>query len=325
MWLVTGVAGFIGSHLAATLVERGETVRGVDDLSTGLDSNLRFLEEASAKAPGVFEFQSVDLRDEAGCDLACEGVSGVLHQAAVGSVPRSIADPLRSHSANSTGFANLLRAATQAKVTRMVYASSSSVYGDAVLERSVEGSEGNVLSPYAATKRSNEIYAAAWENAYGLKCVGLRYFNVFGPRQSPDGAYAAVIPRWFDLMMRGERCVIYGEGETSRDFCFVDNVVRANLLAAETPVIERRAAVYNIACGETTSLLQLHALMAEALIELKPGLVVAPPIHEPERKGDIRRSCADFSRAQTELGYSPEVRVPEGIRLAARAYLDALG
>jgi UDP-N-acetylglucosamine 4-epimerase len=320
-WLVTGAAGFIGSHLLETLLRAGQQVRTLDNFSTGRRSNLedvrrRVGEEAWSRHEAV----EGDIADEATARAACAGVELVLHQAALGSVPRSMADPLATHRANATGFLNMLVAARDAGVRRFVYAASSSTYGDSPALPKVEDVIGNPLSPYAVTKYLNELYAGVFGRCYGLPTIGLRYFNVFGPRQDPNGAYAAVIPRWVAAMLEGAECTINGDGETSRDFCYVANAVQANLRAALVADGDAIGHVYNIAVGDRTTLNELHGELATALQALKPGLQVAPPRHAPFRAGDVRHSLADIGLARRLLGYAPTHTVREGIAEAVAAY-----
>jgi UDP-N-acetylglucosamine 4-epimerase len=275
---VTGAAGFIGSHLLETLLRAGQSVRSLDNFATGHRSNLDDVRARVGEAAWArHEFVEGDIADPATCAAACAGMDWVLHQAALGSVPRSIADPLVTHRANATGFLNMLVGARDAGVRRFVYAASSSTYGDSPTLPKVEDVIGNPLSPYAVTKYLNELYAQVFGRCYGLSTIGLRYFNVFGPRQDPNGAYAAVIPRWIAAMLDGVECTINGDGETSRDFCFVANAVQANLRAALVEDPEAIGRVYNVAVGERTDLNQLHAGLAEALQARRPGLVVMPP------------------------------------------------
>lgn len=321
-WLVTGAAGFIGSHLVERLLRAGHEVVALDNFATGFERNLdEAVAAAGAGAAPRFRFIEGDVADLDACRRACEGVRWVLHQAALGSVPRSIDDPLKSHRANVDGFVNMLVAARDAKVARFVYASSSSVYGDDPQLPKVEQRTGRVLSPYAATKQINETYAGVFERVYGLGCVGLRYFNVFGPRQDPNGAYAAVIPRWMAALSKGQACDLYGDGQTSRDFCFVANAVQSNLRAAlaEGPAVTD--AVYNIAVGERTSLVELHRLIRERIAKVRPGAKDLAPRHLPERKGDIRDSQADTSRARDRLGYAPTHTVAQGLDETVGWYL----
>lgn len=318
-WLITGAAGFIGSNLVEKLLQLGQQVVGLDNFATGHRRNIEAV--SSGAGSERFEFIEGDIRDRAIVERAMQGVQVVLHQAALGSVPRSIKDPWSSHTANVDGFLSVLIAARDAQVERFVYASSSSVYGDAPELPKQEAHTGRPLSPYAATKAINEVYATAFALSYQLPVVGLRYFNVFGPRQDPEGAYAAVIPRWIGTLLQGEQCTIYGDGETSRDFCFIDNVVQANLLAALCP---RQAtnAVYNVACGERTTLLELYDAIVAALRELAPHLTIQPVVRSAERPGDIRHSLADLSRVEAALGYAPQVKVREGILRTVRWYLE---
>lgn len=306
-WVVTGCAGFIGSHLVERLLTLGQEVIGVDNFATGYRANLD--DVAATVGEGVwrsFRFYEGSVTDPELCRGACEGADFVLHQAALGSVPRSIAEPQASHHANVDGFLTMLLSARG--VRGFVYASSSSVYGDDPTLPKREQVVGEVLSPYAATKKINEIYAANIQRVYGVPCVGLRYFNVFGPRQDPNGAYAAVIPRWIAALVKGEPCTIYGDGETSRDFCFIENVVQANILAALRAEQPAPPPIVNVAAGGTTSLKQLYSLIAAEL-----GTQI-PPRYEAERQGDIRHSQADLTVARTALGYEPVVEVADGIQ-----------
>jgi UDP-N-acetylglucosamine 4-epimerase len=324
-FLVTGAAGFIGSHLVERLLALGQEVRALDNFSTGKRSNL---DEVLAGSPGRarFELQEADVADAAACARACEGVAVVLHQAALGSVPRSIENPLATHRSNVDGTVNVLRAAQQAGVLRMVYASSSSVYGDHPDLPKVEERVGNPLSPYALTKRIAEEYADVFARCYGLESIGLRYFNVFGRRQDPDGPYAAVIPRWVRALLSGQTCALHGDGETSRDFCHVENVVRANLLSAlapaGSPAVNR---AYNVAVGERTTLLQLFSLLRRLLARERPELAAAAPEHRPFRPGDVRHSLADVGAARRLLGYEPAVRIDEGLQEALSWYVGRAG
>jgi UDP-N-acetylglucosamine/UDP-N-acetylgalactosamine 4-epimerase len=320
-WLVTGVAGFIGSNLLERLLTLNQRVVGLDNFATGHGKNLDDVQSlVTAEQWARFRFIKGDITALADCHTACQGVDYVLHQAALGSVPRSMADPLASHHANVDGFMHMLIAARDAKVQRFVYAASSSTYGDHPALPKVEDVIGKPLSPYAATKLINEIYASVFSRSYGVSTVGLRYFNVFGPRQDPNGAYAAVIPRWAASMLRGEATPVNGDGSTSRDFCFVDNAVQANLLAATTLTQEASGDVYNIAVGEQTSLLQLRQLLAQALLRYNPTLNIVPPEHRPFRDADVRHSLADIGKAQRLLGYAPTHQVADGIRIVADWY-----
>jgi UDP-N-acetylglucosamine 4-epimerase len=300
-------------------------VVSLDNFATGHRRNLE--QVRAAVGEGAWErhrFIEGDIADIEVCRRACEGVDLVLHQAALGSVPRSIKDPLLTHRANATGFLNMLVAAKEAGVSRFVYAASSSTYGDSPTLPKIEDVIGRPLSPYAVTKYLNELYADVFGRCYQLPTIGLRYFNVFGARQDPEGAYAAVIPRWVAAMMGGRPCVINGDGQTSRDFCYIENVVLANLLAALTQDSRAVGQVYNVAAGQRTTLLELHELLASALRERRPGLVVSSPAFADFRAGDVRHSLADISKARTLLGYEPMHDVRAGLREAVGWYVDHL-
>ena len=321
-WLVTGSAGFIGSHLIEVLLRHGQRVTSLDNFATGHRANLDDVRRAVGdEAWARHTFIEGDIADPDACAAAARGVTHVLHQAALGSVPRSINDPLNTHRANATGFLNMLVAARDAGVQRFVCAASSSTYGDSPTLPKVEDVIGRPLSPYAVTKYLNELYADVFGRCYGMRTVGLRYFNVFGARQDPNGAYAAVIPRWVSAMLRGETCVVNGDGETSRDFCYVANAVQANLLAALAQSDESANQVYNVAVGERTSLNQLHAHLSGLLVGLRSGLVVAPPRHADFRAGDVRHSLADVSKARRLLGYAPSHTVGQGLAEALPWYV----
>ena len=321
-WLVTGVAGFIGSNLLQRLLELGQEVVGLDNYATGYASNLAQVQElVCPESWSKFRFIEGSITELATCRAAYGGVDFVLHQAALGSVPRSIEDPLASHRSNLDGFVNMLVAAREAGVKRFVYASSNAVYGDHPGLPKVEDEIGKVLSPYAATKLANEIYADAFASSYGLEPVGLRYFNVFGPRQDPEGAYAAVIPKWIAALLRGETIFINGDGETSRDFCYIENVVQANLLAATAQTDGVAPQAYNIAVGDRTTLNELCKLLHTALIEKIPSLEANPPVYRDFRAGDVRHSLANVDKARKLLGYQPTHPIHEGIRIAMDWYL----
>jgi UDP-N-acetylglucosamine 4-epimerase len=324
VWLVTGAAGFVGSNLVEELLGLGQTVVGLDNFSTGYEANLN---EALALnvGSGSFRFVQGDIRDLETCRAASVGVDYVLHQAALASVPRSIADPLSSSQVNVEGFLNILVAARDAGARRVVYASSSSVYGDATTIPQVEERTGRPLSPYAATKATNELYASVFQRNYGLQTVGLRYFNVFGRRQDPNGAYAAVIPRWVDKLLRDVQCEIFGDGETSRDFCYIANAVQANILAATTPDAAATGEAYNVACGEETSLNELFRMIQQGLTKHHPAVATARPNYSEARQGDIRRSLADIGKARRLLGYEPTHRVSAGLAEALAWYTARSG
>lgn len=320
-WLVTGGAGFIGSHLVESLLTLGQDVVSMDNFATGYRQNLDTVRAAvGAQAWRRHRFVEADITDLAACRQACEGVAIVLHQAALGSVPRSIADPLLTHASNATGFLNMLVAARDAGVTRFVYAASSSTYGDHPGLPKVEDAIGRPLSPYAVTKYVDELYAEVFARCYGVAVIGLRYFNVFGARQDPEGAYAAVIPRWVDAMLRGSPVVIHGDGETTRDFCYVANVVQANLLAATTVESAALDQVYNVAVGGRMSLNALYDILRSLLGERHPRLVIAPPLHVDFRPGDVRHSQADIAKARRLLGYDPAYDVRAGLVCALPWY-----
>jgi UDP-N-acetylglucosamine 4-epimerase len=320
-WLVTGVAGFIGSHLLEALLRAGQDVVGLDNFATGKRANLDEVRAAVGDAWQHFEFIEGDIVDVATCARAVQGVELVLHQAALGSVPRSIAAPLATHAANATGFLNMLVAAHEAGVARFVFAASSSTYGDSPMLPKVEDRIGRPLSPYAVTKYLNELYADVFARCYGMQTVGLRYFNVFGARQDPEGPYAAVIPRWARSMLNGEPCVINGDGESSRDFCYVANAVQANFVAALTRTTEAVNEVYNVAVGDRTTLNDLHRLLSAAMTASVPGLVVSAPSYAPFRAGDVRHSQADIGKAQRLLGYAPTHDVRAGLGEAVQWYV----
>ncbi|HVE51670.1 MAG TPA: SDR family oxidoreductase [Casimicrobiaceae bacterium] len=313
-WLVTGSAGFIGSHLVEALLQNGQEVVGLDNFSTGsrdtLDSVRKSVGDSAWRRHTFIEG---DIVDRATCARACVGVSVVLHEAALGSVPRSIADPLATHAANATGFLNFLVAARDAGVERFVYAASSATYGDHPGLPKIEDRIGRPLSPYAVTKLVDELYADVFARCYGLASIGLRYFNVFGPRQDPDGAYAAVIPRFVDAMLAGRAITIYGDGSTTRDFCYVANVVQANILAAVCTDPAAIGQVYNVAVGGRLSLNDLYAALEPIVRARHPHVDVPPPRYEPFRAGDVRHSQADIGKARALLGYEPTHDVAQGL------------
>ncbi|REL25226.1 Vi polysaccharide biosynthesis UDP-N-acetylglucosaminuronic acid C-4 epimerase TviC [Thalassotalea euphylliae] len=319
-WLVTGVAGFIGSNLLEALLKLNQRVIGLDNFATGYQKNLDEVQGlVSAAQWQAFTFVEGDIRDMSTCTQVCAGVDYVLHQAALGSVPRSLADPITSNAANVTGFLNMLEAAKQAKVKSFTYAASSSTYGDHPALPKVEENIGNPLSPYAVTKYVNELYANVYAKAYDFNCIGLRYFNVFGRRQDPDGAYAAVIPKWTAAMIKGDTVFINGDGETSRDFCYIDNTVQMNILAA-TAASEAKNAVYNVALGDRTTLNALYGAIKHALVENDVN-VSQEPSYRDFRAGDVRHSQADIAKAKHALGYEPSHRIQQGIIEAMPWYL----
>lgn len=320
-WLVTGAAGFIGSNLLEHLLQLDQVVVGIDNFSTGHQSNLDEVKRlVSAEQWARFNFQEGDIVDLDFCRSICAGVDIVLHQAALGSVPRSISDPITSHQSNVDGFLNMLLAARDAQVKRFVYASSSSVYGDHPGLPKVEQSIGSQLSPYAVNKYINELYADVFFKRYQFETIGLRYFNVFGPRQDPEGAYAAVIPCFTRALFAGEAATIYGDGETSRDFCFVKNVVQVNLLAGVTEDPKAINQVYNVAVGERLSLNQLYSFLADSYEKLKQRKP-PPAVYKEFREGDVRHSLADISKAQSLLGYAPTHKAREAFPSYVEWYL----
>ncbi|MBN8452802.1 SDR family oxidoreductase [Accumulibacter sp.] len=325
-WLVTGSAGFIGSHLVETLLRMGQTVVGLDNFATGHRRNLEEVQElVGVEAWRRHRFIEADIRDPDACREACDGVEVVLHQAALGSVPRSLANPLATNATNVDGFLNMLVAARDAGVRRFVYAASSSTYGDHQALPKVEERIGRPLSPYAVSKLVNELYADVFARCYGLPSIGLRYFNIFGARQDPEGAYAAVIPRWTRAMLLGDVVMINGDGETSRDFCFIDNAVQANLLAAMCDDPEAVNQVYNVAVDDRTSLNRLFDILRAALLDFCPDVRQLRPVHGDFRPGDVRHSRADISKARRLLGYFPSHRIEEGVRAAMPWYVSRLG
>lgn len=319
--LVTGGAGFIGSNLCEALLKRGDEVVCLDNFATGKIENLLPLLSAF---PQTFKLVVGDIRNLDDCRKAIEGCEGVLHEAALGSVPRSIKDPATTNEVNIGGFMNMLIAARDAKVRRFVYAASSSTYGDSKSLPKVEDVIGRPLSPYAVTKYVNELYADVFARTYGMSCIGLRYFNVFGRRQDPHGAYAAVIPLFVKKFMAHESPTINGDGEYSRDFTYVDNVVQMNLLALETTNPEAENQVYNTAFGERTTLNQLVANLKEFLSEFDPAIADVPVVHGPNRVGDIPHSLACIDKAKNLLGYAPQFSMRDGLKAAVKWYWENL-
>jgi UDP-N-acetylglucosamine 4-epimerase len=324
-WLVTGVAGFIGCNLAEALLRLGQNVVGLDNFATGYQKNLDQVQTSVTPAQwAYFRFIQGDIRELDTCRAACTGVDYVLHQAALGSVPRSIEDPLLTNASNIDGFINMLVASRDAGAKRFVYAASSSTYGDHPGLPKVEDMIGKPLSPYAVTKYVNELYADVFARCYGMESVGLRYFNIFGRRQDPEGAYAAVIPKWVASMIKNEPVYVNGDGETSRDFCYIDNVVQANLLAATSPRPDAANQVYNIAVGDRTTLNQLFEAIRVLLAPRFPHLAGFKPSYRDFRDGDVRHSLADISKARTRLGYEPTHRIDDGLAEAMDWYVNDL-
>ncbi|MGQ9685750.1 MAG: NAD-dependent epimerase/dehydratase family protein [Thiobacillaceae bacterium] len=324
-WLVTGVAGFIGCNLLETLLKLEQRVVGLDNFATGHRRNLEQIRAAVSEAQWArFRFIEGDIRRLEDCRAACAGVDYVLHQAALGSVPRSLEDPITTNAANIDGFLNMLVAARDAGVQRFVYAASSSTYGDHPGLPKVEEVIGRPLSPYAVTKLVNELYAEVFARAYGFRSIGLRYFNIFGPHQDPEGAYAAVVPKWVAAMIRGEPVYINGDGETSRDFCYIANAVQANLLAATVARPEATDQVYNVAVGDRTTLNDLFRAIRDLLAQRFPHLRGLKPVYRDFRPGDVRHSQADISKAQGLLGYAPTHRIADGLKEAMDWYVADL-
>jgi UDP-N-acetylglucosamine 4-epimerase len=325
-WLVTGVAGFIGSNLLEKLLILNQKVVGLDNFDTGYQHNIDQAIQDANKVTGKdlnsnFKFINGDIRELSDCKEACSGVDYVLHQAALGSVPRSIENPINTNRANIDGFLNMLVASKDANVKRFVYAASSSTYGDHPDLPKVEDKIGNPLSPYAVTKVVNELYASVFAKTYGFKTIGLRYFNIFGKRQNPNGAYAAVIPKWVAAILNKEDVFINGDGETSRDFCYIDNTVQMNLLAATTDNDDATDQVYNVALNDRTSLNKLYQMIEERLIQRTEGLEKKEPVYRDFREGDVRHSQANIDKAQKLLNYQPRHMISEGMNEAMDWYV----
>lgn len=319
-WLITGVAGFIGSNLLETLLKLNQKVIGLDNFATGYMRNLNEVRDlVGEKYWNNFTFIEGDIRNLETCQLAVKGVDYVLHQAALGSVPRSIADPITTNSVNINGFINMLTASKQEDVKSFTYAASSSTYGDHPALPKVEENIGNPLSPYAVTKYVNELYANVFARTYGFKSIGLRYFNVFGPRQDPNGAYAAVIPKWTASMIKGEAVYINGDGETSRDFCYIENTVQMNILAA-TAEDNAKNEIYNVALGDRTTLNELYISIQNTLNGLGFKIITSP-IYRNFRAGDVRHSQANITKAQIKLHYDPKFKLKDGINIAIPWYV----
>ena len=323
-WLVTGVAGFIGSNLLEQLLSLGQRVVGLDNFSTGFQHNLDEVQATvSAEQWQNFKFIRGDICNLEDCQAACAGVDYVLHQAALGSVPRSIENPIATNASNISGFVNMLVAAKETQVKNFVYAASSSTYGDHPALPKQEDIIGNPLSPYAVTKYVNELYASVFQRCYGFNSIGLRYFNIFGKRQTPDGAYAAVIPKWTAAMIQGDTVYINGDGSTSRDFNYIANAVQANLLAATTENTAALNQIYNVAVGGRTDLNQLFNMLTETLAKNAVNYTQAA-VYRDFRAGDVRHSQADISKIQTLLGYQPQFNIAQGIEQAMPWYVQHL-
>lgn len=320
-WLITGVAGFIGSNLLETLLKLNQRVVGLDSFATGFQKNLDEVKIlVTAEQWSNFKFIEGDIRNLTDCQKVCAGVDYVLHQAALGSVPRSINDPIATNDTNISGFLNMLVASRDAEVTSFTYAASSSTYGDHPALPKVEHTIGKPLSPYAVTKVVNELYADVFAKTYGFQTIGLRYFNVFGARQNPNGAYAAVIPKWISAMIAGEQIIINGDGETSRDFTYIANAVQANILAA-TAKDDAKNQVYNVAVGERTTLNELFNLIRDGLIKSYPTIKDAKPVYQDFRRGDVKHSQAEISKAKNLLGYLPNFTINKSLEVAIPWYV----
>ncbi len=321
VWLVTGAAGFIGSHLVETLLKNGQIVIGLDNFVTGKKENINdVLSLVQKDNISKFTFIEGDIRNYKTCQEVTKGVDYVLHQAALGSVPRSLKDPVTTNDVNVSGFLNVLRASEENKVSRFVFASSSSVYGDSPNLPKVEGTIGNLLSPYATSKRANELYAQVFYRCYGIPVIGLRYFNVFGPRQDPGSMYAAVIPLWIHSLLMRQSCYINGDGSYSRDFCFIDNVVQANIKSALCNSKEAYGEVFNIAFGKQTTLVQLYTLIKDAL-QLEKDI---KPHYRENRPGDVAHSLASIDKAKNMLGYDPLYSLEEGLKTTVKWFEKSL-
>lgn len=322
-WLITGVAGFIGSNLLESLLKFNQKVIGLDNFATGHQYNLDEVKNSvSQEQWSQFQFINGDIRSYGDCQLAVKDVDYVLHQAALGSVPRSIEDPITSNAANISGFLNILDAAKEEKVKSFTYASSSSTYGDHPALPKIEENIGNPLSPYAVTKYVNELYAQVYARTYGFKSIGLRYFNVFGKRQDPCGAYAAVIPKWTSAILENQEVFVNGDGETSRDFCYIENAIQMNLLAA-TAADDKKDSIFNVAVGDQTTLNELFAAIKQALTD-RDVVVTVKPKYRAFRAGDVRHSQANIKKAKEMLGYSPQFTVFEGINQTMYWYQERL-
>ncbi len=323
-WLITGAAGFIGSNILEKLLKLDQWVVGLDNFSTGYRHNLEEVRKnVTPEQWNRFSFIEGTICDLDTCMKACKGIDHVLHQAALGSVPRSLEDPIQTNGSNISGFLNMLVASRDCGVGSFVYAASSSTYGDHPALPKKEEQIGKPLSPYAVTKYVNELYSDVFARNYNFQTIGLRYFNVFGKRQDPNGAYAAVIPKWFKGLLRDEPVYINGDGETSRDFCYIDNCVQANLLAALTTNQDAKNQVFNIAFGQRTTLNELFQAIKTILVDYKPDTKSAQPIYRDFRPGDVRHSLADISKAKVLIGYNPEFSVDQGLKIAANWYICA--
>ncbi len=312
-WLITGVAGFIGSNLLEALLKLNQSVIGIDNFSNSSGNNLSAVQAVSGENWSNFTFYEADIRNLEDCLKACNTADFVLHQAALGSIPRSIANPVLTNDSNINGFLNMLIASRDSNAKRFVYAASSSTYGDHPSLPKTEDRIGRPLSPYAITKYVNELYAEVFGKTYGMETIGLRYFNVFGPRQSPDGAYAAVIPKWINSLLSGDACIINGDGSTSRDFCYIDNVIQANILAATSTNMNAINQVYNVAYGTSTTLNDLHQILVQNIAKHNYQTIENKPSYQDFRPGDVLHSLADITKAKKFLSYNPIYSAEEGL------------
>lgn len=312
-WLITGVAGFIGSNLLEALLKLNQSVIGIDNFSNSSGNNLSAVQAVSGENWSNFTFYEADIRNLEDCLKACNTADFVLHQAALGSIPRSIANPVLTNDSNINGFLNMLIASRDSNAKRFVYAASSSTYGDHPGLPKTEDRIGRPLSPYAITKYVNELYAEVFGKTYGMETIGLRYFNVFGPRQSPDGAYAAVIPKWINSLLSGDACIINGDGSTSRDFCYIDNVIQANILAATSTNMNAINQVYNVAYGTSTTLNDLHQILVQNIAKYNYQTIENKPSYQDFRPGDVLHSLADITKAKKFLSYNPIYSAEEGL------------
>ena len=323
-WVITGVAGFVGSNLLEALLKLNQNVIGIDNFSNSSGNNLTSVQASIKENWSNFTFYEADIRNLDDCLKVCNGADFVLHQAALGSIPRSIANPIATNDSNINGFLNMLLAARDSNIRRFIYAASSSTYGDHPALPKTEDRIGRPLSPYAVTKYVNELYADVFGKIYGMETIGLRYFNVFGPRQSPNGAYAAVIPKWINSLLSGNACIINGDGSTSRDFCYIDNAIQANILAATSTNVNAVNQVYNVACGASTTLNELHQTLVRNIAKHNCQTIESKPNYQDFRDGDVLHSLADITKAKKFLGYNPLYSAEEGLENTANWFIKNL-
>ena len=323
-WVITGVAGFVGSNLLEALLKLNQNVTGIDNFSNSSGNNLTSVQASVKENWSNFTFYEADIRNLDDCLKVCNGADFVLHQAALGSIPRSIANPIATNDSNINGFLNMLLAARDSNIRRFIYAASSSTYGDHPALPKTEDRIGRPFSPYAVTKYVNELYADVFGKIYGMETIGLRYFNVFGPRQSPNGAYAAVIPKWINSLLSGNACIINGDGSTSRDFCYIDNAIQANILAATSTNVSAVNQVYNVACGASTTLNELHKTLVRNIAKHNYQTIEIKPNYQDFRNGDVLHSLADITKAKKFLGYNPLYSAEEGLENTANWFIKNL-